>query len=183
MAEAARSTMTSDAAVQAKTGRTWPEWFRLLDDAGLKAATHKEIVAAVSANGASGWWAQQVTVEYERARGLRAVHQKTDGYSISVSKTIAVPLAALYRAAADAKARKPWFPPLAFTPSSQTEDKSLRGPLEGGPARLEVNFYAKNAGKAQITVQVNKLADADAAEHQRGLWRDALDRLKTRLER
>ena len=35
----------SDAAVQAKTGKTWPEWFAVLDKAGAAKMTHKEIAA------------------------------------------------------------------------------------------------------------------------------------------
>ena len=76
---------------------------------------------------------------------------------MSVSKTIAAPLARLFAAVSDDKTRKKWFPEPDFTPSSETKNKYFRGPLKNG-TRLEVGFYAKGAGKSQITVQVNKLA-------------------------
>lgn len=39
----------SDDAVEAKTGKTWSYWFRLLDKAGAKKMNHQEIVAVVGA--------------------------------------------------------------------------------------------------------------------------------------
>ena len=35
----------SDAAVQAKTGKTWQEWFAVLDAAGARAMDHQSIAA------------------------------------------------------------------------------------------------------------------------------------------
>ena len=39
-----------------------------------------------------------MTVEYERARGMRERHQTMRGYQVSVTKTLPVPLATLYAA-------------------------------------------------------------------------------------
>ena len=47
MATAAKATMgprMSDEAVKAKTGKTWKEWFAILDQAGAIKLTHQEIV-------------------------------------------------------------------------------------------------------------------------------------------
>jgi hypothetical protein len=90
---------TSDEAVRRRTGRGWQEWFEILDRAGAKDMDHKSIVAYLKENHAiSSWWQQQVTVTYEQERGLRKVHQMADGYQISRSKTINVPLSDLYAA-------------------------------------------------------------------------------------
>ncbi|MBZ5536330.1 MAG: hypothetical protein LAO31_10280 [Acidobacteriia bacterium] len=81
----------SDEAVQGKAGRTWKEWFSILDAAGARKMNHKEIVAYLSSKHKVGsWWRQMVTVGYEQARGMRELHQKPGGYEISVSKTIPV---------------------------------------------------------------------------------------------
>jgi hypothetical protein len=62
----------SDAAVQAKTGKTWPEWLALLDRAGARKMNHQEIASYLHDElGCSGWWSQMVTVGYEQARGMR----------------------------------------------------------------------------------------------------------------
>ena len=53
-----------------------------------------------------GWWAQAVTVCYERIKGLRAVGQRRDGsFEANKSRTFSVPLVRLYRAFHDARTR------------------------------------------------------------------------------
>src|SRR5216117_1433710 len=82
----------SDAAVVRATGKKWAEWFAILDKAGAKKLTHQQIVAVLAKkHGLAPWWQQMVTVTYEQARGLRKVHERPDGYSISRSKTLPVP--------------------------------------------------------------------------------------------
>lgn len=89
----------SDKAVLAKTGKTWKEWFSLLDKAGGKRLDHRDIVAILSRQfGVGSWWRQMVAVEYERSRGLREIHQTAAGCVASVSKTFAVPAATLFEA-------------------------------------------------------------------------------------
>ena len=129
-----------------------------------------------------GWWAQCVTVEYERARGLRERHQTSEGYSIGVTKTISSRLHNLYVATSDEKLRRQWFPRGAFEVSSQTRDKYFRGPWKK-TARLEVGFYAKGPGKAQIALQVSRLANRAEVETARETWRRALGKLQTMLEK
>jgi hypothetical protein len=61
-----------DAAVREKTGKSWQEWFTVLDRAGCAKMPHREIAAYVDENyEVSPWWGQMVTVAYEQARGLR----------------------------------------------------------------------------------------------------------------
>ena len=40
----------SDSAVRSKTKRTWNEWFSILDDAGAKELTHKDIASYIYKN-------------------------------------------------------------------------------------------------------------------------------------
>ncbi len=74
----------SDAAIRGGTGRGWDEWLALLDAWGGTSKTHPEIATFLNeVHGVDGWWAQGVTVGYERARGMRAVGQLPDGYGTS----------------------------------------------------------------------------------------------------
>ena len=170
----------SDAAVKAKTGKDWAQWFAALDKAKAATMNHQEIVAAAGKLGAGRWWGQMVTVAYERARGLRTKHETATGFSVGISKTLACDLSDLYAAASDEKSRKAWFPKGAFVLSSQTKDKYLRGSWRG-EARLEINFYAKGAGKSQINVQVNKMKKEADVESERSAWKVALEKLVARL--
>ena len=53
----------SDAAVQSKTGKTWPEWFKVLDAAGARKMSHQQIVAVLSKQHGVGPWWQQMAVK------------------------------------------------------------------------------------------------------------------------
>src|SRR4051794_4569208 len=101
----------SSDAVRAKTGRTWKEWFAVLDKAGAGAWPHKDIARHLHDKcDCPDWWSQMVTVGYEQARGLRVRHQKCDGeFSASVSKTLSVPVSALFAAWNEPKLRAKWL--------------------------------------------------------------------------
>lgn len=100
----------SDEAVKAKTRKTWKEWFSVLDRAGAKKMTHQEIANYLHTEHAvPPWWTQMVTVTYEQQSGLREKHQRPDGYQISVSRTINVPLTRLYKSVANEKSRSAWL--------------------------------------------------------------------------
>lgn len=173
----------SDTAVQARTGKTWGEWFALLDAAGARRMNHKEIAAHLyDPLGCPGWWNQMVAVEYEQERGLREKYQTPDGYQVSSSKTVAVPLAALYKAWQDKKGRGHWLADPDFVVRKATPEKSMRITWVDGTTSVEVNFYAKGDTRSQVTVQHRKLAGADEVERMRAYWTEALGRLKSRLE-
>ena len=172
----------SDEAVKAKTGKIWTGWFAALDKAGAKKLGHSAIAQLlVTKHGVPGWWSQMITVEYELSRGLREHHRKLDGYSVSATKTIATTLSDLYAATANAARRKQWLPKGTFKPSSQTKNKYVNGAWTKG-ARINFGFYAKGENKAQIAVQVNKLAAKKDVEVERGAWKAALAKLQSTLE-
>src|SRR5262245_20085924 len=175
--------MISKEAVKARTGNDWETWFELLDRAGAQKLGHTATAELlVKKHGVAGWWAQNITVEYERARGLRERHQTKSGYNVAVTKTIATGLGSLYEATATADLRRKWFPRGAFEVSSQTRNKYFRGPWKKS-ARLEVGFYAKGPGKAQIALQVSRLASRAEVEATRETWKKALAKLQTLLEK
>ncbi|HXL98795.1 MAG TPA: hypothetical protein VN932_02620 [Rhizomicrobium sp.] len=172
----------TDAGIEAKTGHGWDYWFAALDKAGAAKLDHKGITALLDKKFKPGpWWGQMIAVSYERARGIRAMNQKCDGeFSVSVTKVMPVGLSALFAAATDAKTRKTWFPPGAFEETSKTKDKYWRGKWKKD-GRLEVGFYAKGPGKAQIALQSNKLSGSEAVESERAAWKKALEKLEDLL--
>jgi hypothetical protein len=175
--------MISNDSVKARTGKDWAGWFELLDGVGAEKLGHAAIAdLLIKKHGVAGWWAQSVTVEYERARGLRDRHEAAGGYQVGVTKTISTGLATLYQATANASQRRKWFPRGAFEVSSKTREKYFRGPWKK-TARLEVGFYAKGPGKAQIALQVSKLASREEVEATRETWKKALAKLQTLLEK
>jgi uncharacterized protein YndB with AHSA1/START domain len=172
----------SDAAVKAKTGKVWNEWFKILDAAGAKRMTHQEIVALLSKkHGVGPWWQQMVTVTYEQARGLRKVHQKPGGFEISVSRTIDAPIARSYKAWTEARTRQKWLS-AEVTIRKATANKSLRLNWEDGKTIVAAAFLGKGEGKTQVVAQHNKLPDAKSAAKMKKFWGEALDQLKETLE-
>jgi hypothetical protein len=80
----------SDAAVEKATGHDWAHWMGVLENWGAKKRPHKQIAAYLQEeHGLSPWWAQTVTVEYEKDRGLRKTGQVAGGgYQVGVTKTL-----------------------------------------------------------------------------------------------
>jgi uncharacterized protein YndB with AHSA1/START domain len=171
----------SDEAVQAKTGKTWDEWFAILDAAGARTLGHKEIVALLSGqHGIGPWWRQMVTVTYEQARGMREKHQTASGYTANASRTLAVPVGRLFEAWSDADLRRRWLP-VEMTVRKATPDKSLRITWPDG-SNVDVGFLAKGESRSQVAVEHAKLPDAEAVTRAKGYWKQALDRLRDILE-
>ena len=168
----------SDAAVANATGKVWDEWLALLDAWGARARSHPEIARYVNEEfGVSGWWAQSIAVGYERARGMRALHQHSDGYTVSVSKTVAVPVATLYHAVVTAAERDRWLEPGALRLRTAQPDRSARFDVIANDTRLSVYFLAKDDAKSSVQIQHERLPGANDVEVWRAHWKAALERL------
>jgi len=172
----------SDEAVESKTGKKWSRWFKHLDAAGGKKMTHQQIVAHLSdKHEVRPWWTQMIAVTYEQARGLRQVHEKPEGYEISVSRTIEAPVSKAFKAWTDDKLRQKWLP-ANLTIRKATPNKSLRITWEDGPTSVAAAFAPKGTGKCQVVAQHSKLTNAKAAAKMKKFWGEALDQLKASLE-
>ncbi|MCA1573926.1 MAG: DUF4287 domain-containing protein [Acidobacteria bacterium] len=178
----AQSPSMRDEAVKAKTGKNWNQWFAILDKVGAKKMTHQEIVKFLNSQHDVGpWWQQMVTVTYEQARGLREKHEKPGGFQISVSRTVNVPLANLYKAVANEKSRSSWLPEAGLVVRKATAHKSMRVTWKDGKTSLDINFLPKGDAKSQVVVQHSKLPDAKAAAKMKTFWGKALDQLRKSL--
>jgi uncharacterized protein YndB with AHSA1/START domain len=174
----------SDDAIRRRTGRGWEEWFDLLDAWGAAERPHREIARWVAAeHGSKGWDAQAVTVNYERARRLRAVGEHADGFTVSASKTVAVPVDRLYQAFVDGPLRRRWLPDGELRERTASKPKSARFDWGDGTTRVNVTFLSKGETKSTAAVQHERLADADDAERMKAYWRDRVSALKEVLER
>ena len=171
----------STAAVAKATGHGWNYWLRALDKAGAAKLPHKEIVNVLhdKLGLRKSWWVQMVTVGYEQARGLRKLNQKTDGFVATVSRTVAVPISALFAAWEEGR-RGDWLPD-AIEVRRATKNKSMRITWPDGSG-VDVNFYDKGGSKAVVAIEQSKLPDEGAVAAVKQLWNSTLDRLKSTLE-
>jgi uncharacterized protein YndB with AHSA1/START domain len=194
-----------DDAVRKASGKGWQEWFRILDRFDARAKGHHAAACHLEeAHEVPGWWAQMITVQYERERGLRAVNQRMSGdYEVSVSRTIAAPRDRAWEAFAAARHLNRWFTHRA-TQRFEEGGTYRNGDGDHGEFRrivpgkrirftwnsrhhrpgslVEVRFDDKPRGKCSVTVQHMKLASAGEVEDLRGAWSGALDSLRSYLE-
>jgi hypothetical protein len=165
----------SDTIIKQRTGCTWERWVKALDRVQAYTWSHREIAMyVVEKYKVPGWWAQAVTVGYERIRGLRVVGQRRDGsFEATKSRTFAVPLVRLYRAFHDRRTRAQWLPGVDLTVRTATRGKSMRITW---PDRTSVAvwFESRGAGKSQVAIQHEKLADRAAAARTKAYWTERL---------
>jgi hypothetical protein len=178
-ADLAKRAGMSDASIAKATGRGWAEWVKRLDRAGAVSKPHREIVAHVSSLGVSDWWAQGVTVGYERIRGLRDRGQRRGGgYEANKSRTFQVPVEELFEAFANARKRRRWLP-AAVTVKSSTPPKYMRMTWTDGRP-VVIGFLSKGtakSAKSMVAITHEKLPDKSSAEAVKKEWAGLFDRL------
>ena len=177
--------MITDKVVQPKTGKTIAEWFEILDQKGgkdLDAHGIYALIASIDGLKPLGEWnCGLLTTSYQWDRGLRQRGEKADGFEISVSKTVAVPIDLLYAAWLDDDLRAKWLSE-KITITKSTENKSVRVLWRDDLTRLSVDIYPKGEGKSQMVVQHMKIPDSEMAAVMKDYWAERLNHLKSTLE-
>lgn len=181
----------SDASALKRTGHDLAHWFAVLDTFGAVEKGHTAAARHLHRDhGVDGWYAQGITVAYERERGVRGVNQRRDGvWEVSVSKTVAASTPDVVKAFTDARTRRNWIgganPGLAASIAKGLAGRLSKGWIvrpdgigrfryKWGDTIVQLYAYPKSAGKIALTVQHTKLADAKAVETYRSQWKTAL---------
>jgi hypothetical protein len=176
---------TSDERIRERTGRGWEQWFDVLDESGAAHHTHRETarwVAEQQQREPLAWNVQAVVSSYERARGLRAEGEKDDGFAITVSKTIAVPVERLYDAVVEVSQRQQWLPGGKLSTRTATRPRSARFDAGDERTRLNLTFLSRGNSKSTVALEHRRLADAGEAQQMKAFWRERLEALKRALE-
>jgi hypothetical protein len=174
----------SDAVIKKNTGCGWDRWVKALDHKEASTWPHREIAKYVRDQyKIPSWWAQTVTVGYERIKGLRAIGQRRDGsFEASKSKTFAVPVDRLYRAFKDPRVRARWLPGVDPTIRTATTRKSMRMTWPDRTS-VEVGFTRKTPEKSQIALTHAKLPDRESVARLKDYWAERLRDLEDVLSR
>ncbi|GAB3481514.1 hypothetical protein [Amycolatopsis cihanbeyliensis] len=177
---------TSDESIRRRTGRGWEQWFDLLDEWGAAERSHRDIARWVA--GQLGieplaWNAQAVAGGYERARGIREVGERADGFAVTAQKTMMVSPDRLFDLFVDESLRRRWLPDGELRERTATKPRSARFDWLDGETRVHVVFDRKGERATTVAVEHARLADADEAERMKTYWRERLATLKGRLER
>ena len=180
----------SDAKFREKTGHGLDHWFEVLDRFGAVEKGHT--VAArhlYEAHGVDGWYAQGITVAYERARGVRAVNQRCDGwYEVSVSKILATNTTGIVKALSDPVRRGRLVADTRLLSALNTAldspdskgfvvrpDGQARFRYKWGGTTVQLHVWPKPGDKVSLVVTNAKLRTADLVEERRAMWRVALN--------
>lgn len=166
-------------AVCESTGRSWDEWFAVLKKEKAKELPHNDIFQLLNdVYKVPGWWAQSITVEYERHIGRRKVGQKSDGsFQVSKSKILDGGLDAVFAAWQNYVQDNKDFNGITFSgePKESITGKwrYWRVNLSDG-SRIVVSVGIKTATKSTLTITSEKLADQEAVERWRAYWKEHL---------
>lgn len=173
----------SDQAVQARTGCTWDRWVWSLDRVEAHTWPHPRIARYIQDTWKLGaWWAQSVTVGYERIKGLRARGQRRGGgYMANKSRTFPVPVRQLFQAFSDGRRRRRWLEAGAVTIRGATPLKYVRGRAAGG-ASVEFVFAARGPGRSMVQVQEGPLGAPEDIARRKAFWEARLTALGKLLE-
>ena len=177
---------TSDERIRQRTGRGWEEWFALLDESGAPERSHRETARWLAERQGVhplAWNVQAIVSSYELTRGLRVVGEKADGFAITASKTVAVPVERLYDAVVTEPIRERWLPDGELSERTATRPKSARFDWGAAQTRVNISFLAKGDSKSTIALEHRRLTDAEEAERMKAYWRHRLEALKGALER
>ncbi|MFA9445795.1 DUF4287 domain-containing protein [Egicoccus sp. AB-alg6-2] len=169
-----------DAVVRDNTGRNWDDWCELIEARPDAVDGHTAVASWLqSEHGLDGWWAQAVTVGWERLTGRRLRHQMADGtFTATRSATIAADADALRAKLLDASGRARLFPGEATTLRSRPTSKHVRIALGGGVAELAV--APRGEGRVTVTVSHAKLSTPDDVAYWQAYWADWLQALDER---
>jgi hypothetical protein len=169
----------SEEAIRKATGRGWDEWLRDLDTWDAVERSHTEIARHVAETyPISGWWAQSVTVGYERARGMRAIHQTSRGFEVSVSKTLALPPADVWPWVVNESQRDRWIDPGLLELASRRDGRWARLSVDGDDSSVRLSLDPKGADRSVLTVTHSRLHGSDDIPALRLAWRKRLETLE-----
>ena len=165
-----------DAAVRSATGRGWDEWCDIIDAWPGSAEGHTAVARhlADTYDEVTDWWAQGITVGWERITGRRLRGQMSDGtFSANKSKTLLTDATGLRAMLLDDAARPDLFPGVDTELRSAPSAKAIR--IAVGPGVAQLSVEDKGDGRAKISIQHNKLPEASDVATWKSYWTAWLD--------
>ena len=160
----------SDALIKENTGHGWNEWRDLIEAWPGHVEGHAAVASWLQReHRVDGWWAQSVTVGWERISGRRLPGQMADGtFTANASATISADVAMLRELLLDDESRADLFGGLKTELRSKPGSKNVRLRMPEGVASLW--FDPKDDGRLALGAQHAKLPSADAVQDWKAFW-------------
>jgi hypothetical protein len=169
--------LIGDASVVKATGRGLEHWFAVLDSFDALRKGHTASAAHLQeVRGVRAWYAQMITVAYERARGKRVKNQSCAGtFQVNVSKAIPASVEEVIGALKSGGWLVGADPELARAFPKEARAKFR---FRWGASTVEIRISPRKGACTVVADNMN-LADAGEVETRRSQWRRALSALRT----
>jgi len=196
----------TDAAIKKDTGKSFKEWFAILDAAGGPSLGRRELslhFSKIEPKAMLVKWGPSINFEYEKKHGVVEKDGRPKGYTICITKSIAAPPAAVYAVVEDGKSWKKWFGTNAKADVKEggryscddgdqgtftrvRKDKDLRmtveNPRHAGVDPYDIVFQSAPKEKTTLMVTINRIQSRELADELRDSWTVAFDQLKALVE-
>jgi len=178
------TTRIDDETVKAKTGKSWHEWFDILENASADKLNRQEITSFLSRrHDLNDWWSQMIANVYVQHARTHEQYERTEGYEISVSKTFQIDVRTIYDAWSTDEKRRRWLQESPLKITASTRNKSIRAQWNNEQSRLSIDFYSKGENRSQVAIQHMKLPSPKAAEDMQTFWKEKLNTLEETLKK
>jgi uncharacterized protein YndB with AHSA1/START domain len=192
----------SDENVKKETGKSFAEWWKVLDAFGGPAKGRREIGGYLYGElKVDPWWSATLQVEYERHKGVVEKDGRGKGYTICATKSVKAAPEKCFAMWASGEALDEWFGPknvldLKAGGSLSNGDGNaadVKGVTPGKTIRLvwkdasapgtpvEIKFQPA-PGKTTVMVTHDRLQTREEADGLRAAWGEALERMKKLVE-
>jgi uncharacterized protein YdhG (YjbR/CyaY superfamily) len=183
--KAAKSRTPVKINVKKSTGKDWGEWFAVLKAEEAEKLLHSEIAELLtSTHSVPGWWAQTITVEFERLIGRRKVGQTGDGtFQTTTTKTMTGDLDQVFTLWLNQVLKTDHFNNQEFKEepkiSKSEKWRYWRVILKNG-LKITASVGYKAADKSILSLTTEKLPDQNSIKEWKDYWTNYLKQLLSR---
>jgi hypothetical protein len=165
----------ADDTLREATGKGWDEWCEVIDGWPGNQEGHTAIATFLREDHeVDGWWAQTITVGYERITGMRLPYQQPDGtFSAGKSRTVAADPGLLRDLLLNDEDRADLFPGMETELRSRPTAKTLR--IGIGPGTAQIAIETVDDGRAKVSIAHDKLPSPESVEDWKAYWTDWLE--------
>lgn len=169
-------------AVARRTGKSWDDWFDILDSAGAATLDQRGVVAILAQkHGIGPWWQQTIATGYESLRAKTTDKPPApEGFQITTSCTLDAPVKRVFRLWNDAGERARWLADERFVVRAGTADKVIKARWGKGTSHVAVSFSEKG-GKTEVAVEHQQIESRAAADQMKAYWEKKLGLLDDAL--
>ena len=167
----------------ATTGRSFDDWFDILDKAGAESWPHWKVKRYLGGKRKNDeWWASAVAEAYERTHGSNPAGST---YSAQASKTIHASVKEVWKLIDDEDERRAWLD-IDVEERSRKAQSALYCELADGSKvtislRENPRSTSNNTESTLVTIRHSGLANEASLDETKAFWRSALATLATTI--